>query len=238
MIATWTVGREANWNDVVDLLTTNTFDVVVILTGTTLCMEIRRMETLSGMVTDGQELLDAAVAERKLALARATHIINWDSRICVSLNRNKTKGMTILDYDMRKTTPHVRLAVFDVMLDTSKQRLPQITICVLKTSFRPAVADDAMDQIADLIGRHNTSILTGYFGVEKDFVEQLAKKTHAVIDRPLAQLFHVRHLQDENGKWFWETNRSGGKEHWTLCFIPTYFILLGEFRQVRLPKQF
>ena len=79
--------------------------------------------------------------------------------------------------------------------------------------------------------KQQPAILSGYFGGNKEVVTQIAVRTNAILEGPMAQLFWVYSEMPQSRSY-----GSGRRGQWDMACIPTYFLLYGTYRRVTIPR--
>jgi hypothetical protein len=250
MIATWTVGAKARWKDLEDKLTFSPFAVIVIILLPAVADEVLKgIESAarsSSNITSraplkrpskGQPQVDKLVQEKSLILISPNAYVSVHRAKVSSVEntlfgiRSHGDGIRSHGEEHLSQSSGVHLSKVMVTLDCSRQRMSDISIGVLVVDDQYPVLQSHVDAIVNWIIKEQVAILTGYFGDNKEEVREIAVRTNAILDRPLAQLFWVHSAMPQS-----RSSGSRSRGQWDLACIPTYFLLYGYYRRVTIPR--
>jgi hypothetical protein len=239
MVATWTVGKDAHWKDLEDKLTFSPFDVIVIIT-----LPAVAEDMLNGLKTaarsssnipqsrsekrrtKGQPRVDKLVMEKS--------VIHISPNAYIALHRAKVSSVETTLYgivsqgaaSISESCGWHLISVL-VTLNRSRQQMSNIRLGVVVVEKTGPWLSTHVDAIVAWIKKEEFAIVTGYFGANREAVQQIGERTNAILDGPLAQMFWV-HIETPQSRTSW-----GG---WHLACIPTYFIFYGTCRKVTIPR--
>jgi hypothetical protein len=178
----------------------------------------------------GQPQVDKLVQEKSLILISPNAYVSVH-RAKVSSVENTLFGIRSHVQEHLSQSSGVHLSKVMVTLDCSRQRMSDISLGVLVVDDQYPMLQSNVDAIVNWIIKEQIAILTGYFGDNKEEVREIAVRTNAILDRPLAQLFWVHSAMPQSRSF---GSRSRGQ--WDLACIPTYFLLYGYYRRVTIPR--
>jgi hypothetical protein len=113
-----------------------------------------------------------------------------------------------------------------IVLSRSRQRLERIRVGIVNFLNHEG-PENLVDGLVDSILRQDIAILTGFFGDEKEVVEEIATRTRAILDQPLVQPF----WRQPNVEAAMEADFL----KWKVQFMPSYLLFYGDYRNVKRP---
>ena len=246
MVATWVIGSTAAWEVLGPALAAAPFDVVVLVLLPS-CEEDISLQLLLATKASrpGAQRTEAdwpyGLEACSEALCQEKRVIELHGMgVFVCSHKAKVRKM---GYQVWLTPAAVAgsstsslhghpndacIATLGLTLERSRQRLERVRIGIVNF-LNHDWPETLVDGLVDSILRQNIAILTGFFGNEKDVVEEIAERTRAILDQPLVQPFWRQpNVKDATGRDFMT---------WKYQFMPSYLMFYGDYRTASRPGQ-
>ena len=227
MIANWTVGKEADRNELARLCIESPFDIVVI----TITEEVTHATSIGSFLQD----LNNAVFEHDEvhAVLREKHFNQLSGNIFVLIHRAKVSNVQYQCWSFKdrsgarsrgeQETPAIQFGSLLLQLDTERQAWPCIKVGVIYAPNRGRndfVSTEETKDLVEWVVTDKLAIVTGFFGNNARLMQDIATQANAVYDQPVAQQLYMK--DDHTGEWI-------------LCAYPSFFLFFGYYSKLHWP---
>ena len=210
MIATWTVSKFANPNEVGAKLKTAPFDCTVIIMSTAVADTDAIALWLVELAKQNADFKTNPLCDdlhREILQEKAVYRLSGN--VFAAIHRAKVGNCSLVVWSTRSRgegSDQLRLCSLNLALDTTRQRLTQMNIGII--DVKDVLSPEYLESLVAWIVMGRVSILTGNVG-----------KNQNMVRRGLAQW--IKFWRRSRGEWGW----------WAR---PTFFLCFGYFRSVTM----
>jgi hypothetical protein len=158
-------------------------------------------------------------------------VLIWTG-VFVSVRRAKIRGFSFCKWGMKvagQRRARLKFGILQLGLDARRCNCPSVKIGIIYIGKHDTII---LDPVVLLILKERCLMVTGWFGKDRSVVEELALRTHAVMDRPICQCAYVVSPQSRA-----DHEDPYSKDGLMLAVMPVYFLMYGEFSKVHVPDQ-